>query len=268
LNPYYERDGITIFHADCRDVLPTLAAGSVDLVVTSPPFNAGMEYEEGAWQTLEEYRDWLNGCMVALWPVCASGAWVTCELQDLHVSPEHSHHLPKQKEQFCMATCAHLTVAMDRAGWYYKGEVIWDRGRWMNNMAGRMACAPGSPALLVQHSRILFFRKPGGRAGVYQFPEQSNEWKARWCRSVWTHVHPASHDEHPAVFPRSLPFGLMEGWSLPNSLVLDPFMGSGTTLAAAKMLGRAAVGIEKEERYCEIAARRLEQSVLPLEAVV
>lgn len=262
MKPYYDHDGVTIYHADCREILPQLPDNSVDLVVTSPPFNANMEYEQGAWQSLGEYRDWLISCFMSLWSVCDSGAWVTCELQDLHVSPEHSHALPKQKEQFNMATSAYLTVAMDKAGWYFKGEAIWDRGRWVNNMAGKMACAPGSPALLVQHSRVLFFRKPGGRQGVYQYPEQSKQWKAKWCRTVWSHIHPEHNPNHPAVLPESMAMGLIQGWSLPSSTMLDPFLGSGTTAVAAKKLGRKCIGIEIEERYCEIAARRCSQGVL------
>jgi len=261
---YYSDDAVAIAHGDCRDVLPSLEPSAIDLVVTSPPFNAGMEYEIGIWETLADYREWLGVSMNALWSVVASGAWVTCEIQDLHVSPEHSHAYPRQKEQFNMATSAYMTVAMLNAGWYYKGEVIWDRGRWMNDMAGKMACAPGSPALLVQHSKVLFFRKPGGRKGVYQFPEQDNTWKARWCRSIWTGVQPAHHPNHPAVMPLAMAYALIQGWSLPLSTILDPFCGSGTTLRAAKYLGRKAIGIEIEEKYCEIAANRCRQMVMEL----
>ncbi len=262
MQPYYQDDKITIYHGDTRYALPELTGMGADMVVTSPPFNANMEYEIGAWASLEEYRAWLAGCMTAIGPVCASGAWVACELADLHVSPEHSHARHGQKEQFNMATGAYLTVAMDQAGWYYKGEVIWDRGRWMNNMAGRMACAPGSPALLTQHSKVLFFRKPGGREGVYQFPEQSNQWKATWCRTIWSHVQPQASKYHPAIMPLKMAMALIEGWSLPNSIILEPFMGTGTTLMAAKKLGRRAVGIDRLEKYCELAANRLSQNVM------
>jgi DNA modification methylase len=258
VKPFYQHNGTTIYCDDCLDVLSGLDPGSVDLVVTSPPFNANMEYEVGMWETLDDYRMWLCERFAALWGICASGAWVTIELQDLHVSPEHSHAHPGQKEQFNMATSSYLTVAMIERGFYFKGEAIWNRGRWTNNMAG-MACAPGSPALLVQHSKVLFFRKPGGRKGVYQFPEQTSEWKATWCRTVWDHVQPEHCAWHPAVMPFDMARGLIQGWSLPNSTILDLFMGSGTVLRAAKNLGRKVIGIDIDEGYCGRAVHRLAQ---------
>lgn len=242
---------------DCLDVMKTWPE-SIDLVVTSPPFNAGKEYEPvGTWKTLKDYRDWLIVRMNALWHCCAPGAWVVCELMDMHVSPEHSHALPGQKEQFNMATGAYLTVGMVKRKWYFKGAVVWDRGRWTNNMAGRMACAPGSPALLIQHSNVLFFRKPGGRKGCYKFPEQPKEWKRLWCRSVWSHVQPCAGNGHPAVMPLSMAQGIVRGWSLPGQIVLDPFAGSGTTCLAAKLEGRKFIGVEKDAEYCDMARKRI-----------
>jgi len=254
----------TLYNADCLDVLPTLEPQSVDAVITSPPFNAGMEYEESAWTTLDQYIKWLCNCFVSLWDVCASGAWVICELQDMHVSPEHSHALPKQKEQFNMATGAHLTVAMIQRGFYYKGETIWDRGRWSGTPANRLTCAPGSPAILTQHSRVLFFRKPGGRKGIGHFPQQNNQWKSLWLRSIWAHVQPAQHASHPAVMPLSMARNLIAGWTLPDQTVLDPFTGTGTTGCASAIEGRRFVGIESDAAYFAIAAERIATAYEPL----
>ena len=72
---------------------------------------------------------------------------------------------------------------------------------------------------------------------------------------------------HPNEKPLKLMYYLMKTFSNDNSIILDPFMGSGTTLVAAKELGRKAIGIEIEEKYCEIAVRRLAQEVLPFNGV-
>jgi site-specific DNA-methyltransferase (adenine-specific) len=103
-----------------------------------------------------------------------------------------------------------------------------------------------------------------------EFDARRQEFDARHIESlsdVWTFAPPAGrhrHD-HPTQKPIALMIHILSTMSRPADLVLDPFMGSGSSLVAAQLLGRKAIGIEIEERYCEIAARRLSQGVLPLE---
>jgi site-specific DNA-methyltransferase (adenine-specific) len=98
----------------------------------------------------------------------------------------------------------------------------------------------------------VFARKSGAYFGLHCQPPV---WKGPIARGV----------DHPTPKPEWLMRQLIESSSRPADTVMDPYMGSGTTLVAAKALGRRAIGIELEERYCEIAAKRLQQSVLPLE---
>jgi DNA modification methylase len=85
-----------------------------------------------------------------------------------------------------------------------------------------------------------------------------------WGQSVWT-IAPDGSADHPATMPGELAVRAMQAGSQTGDLILDPFMGSGTTLRVAKDLGRQAIGIEIEERFCEIAVERLRQEVMPLE---
>lgn len=263
MTPYYSHSGITIYHADCREVLPSLRAGQI---LTSPPFNAGMEYEIASWRTLEEFevftREWVHAAASTL----REGGWFCVELQDMHISPEHPHALPGQKEQLCMATHAKIILHFIESGLWFKDAAVWNRGRWSGD-ASRLTCAPGSPALLGHHSNLLFARKPGGRPGAYEFPELSNREKSLWCRSIWDHVRPEAYHGHPCVMPFAMACGFIKCWSLPPDTVVDPFSGAGTVLWAAKTLGRTAIGIEVEERYCETAALRLSQETFRFESV-
>ncbi len=262
--PYYRDSAVAIYHADCRDILPLIPNGSIQLLLTSPPFNAGMEYEKESWPTLQAYYDFLRDCFGIAIPKLRSGGWCIFEMADMHVSPEHPHALNGQREQFNMTTSAVLISYLVNQ-LYYKGETIWYRGRWTSNFAKRLVCAPGSPAILVQHSKVQFFRKTGGREGAYQYPQLDVSLKVKWCRSVWENIQPEYDPQHPAVMPELMVSGIIQCWSVPsNELILDPFLGSGTTCYCAKKLGRKSIGIEIEEKYCQIAAERCQQSVMKL----
>jgi len=264
MKPYYQDSYVTIYHGDCRDMLPLLSDESVQLLLTSPPFNAGKEYELQMWDTLYDYYDFLRECFGAALFKLRLGGWCIFELADMHISPEHPHAQPWQKEQSNMGTSAMLiTYLMNHL--YYKGEAIWYRGRWTNNKAKRLECAPGSPAILVQHSKVQFFRREGGRKGAYQYPPLDVSLKTKWCRSVWEDIQPDYNPSHPAVMPALMVSGIIQCWSVPsNELILDPFLGIGTTALEAKKLGRKCIGVEIKEKYCEIAANRCRQMVMEL----
>jgi len=255
---FYDHDGITIYHGDCLEIMPNLH--DIGQIVTSPPFNAGMEYEKTTWTSLAEFNqfteEWVSLAAETLRP----GGWFCCEVQDMHISPEHPHALSGQKEQSCMGTHAKIIMRLIAQGMIFKGSAIWNRGRWSGN-AARLTCAPGSPALLMHHSNLIFARKPGGRPGAYEHPELSNAEKAIWCRSVWDHITPQDVKGHPCAMPLKMAVGFIKCWSLPPDTILDPFCGSGTTLLAAKQLRRKACGIELSEAYCELAVHRLSQGV-------
>lgn len=208
--PYYDDGIVTIYHGDCRDILPSLTA---DVLVTDPPY--GIAYKSG--KTREALADSIAGDedtslrddLLARWgdrPALVFGTWRIPRPAGTHT----------------------------RLVWDTKGAL------GMGNLS-----VPWKPS--DQEIYVLGY----GFAG----PRTSNVLRVAPVQST---ARNGRH--HPHEKPVALMRMLLE--KCPPGVVLDPFAGSGSTLVAAKLLGRRAVGVELDERYCEIAARRLAQGVL------
>jgi len=234
MQPYFERDGITIYHGDCLDVLRQLAPGSVDLLLTDPPY--GVDYLSNfrvanpsvaqvihADGSLDAMRDALALCAPLL------------------RDDRHAYYFASADETVGEA-CAALP-----AGLRFRRLLCWDKG---NHGMGDLERDYGHA-----WEAIVYASKGIGRALNGPRPSSLIRSFGRGSGATWV---------HPTQKPVELMRFLIERSSIADELVLDPFMGSGTTLRAAMDLGRQAIGIEIEERYCEIAAKRLEQLVFPL----
>ena len=215
MKPYYDQDGITIYHGDCREILPHVTA---DVMVTDPPYGI-------AW-SVSDY----NGGR------------------------------------------AHDGIAND--GDTTARDAIL--AAWGSH---RPAVVFGSPLMPAPRGvrQVLVWRKPADSGIFGSINGYRRDWEAIYILGTWPQK-PAERSSvlefsggmgrylqtgHPHTKPTPLMASLIEQTT---GTVLDPFMGSGTTLRAAKDLGRRAIGIEIEERYCEIAATRLGQMVLDLES--
>lgn len=238
--PYYEADGITIYHANAFDVLPTLS--DVGAFITDPPYSSGGQYRgDRVRSTVEKYvqtgtiapraefsgdnrdaRSYLAWC--SLWLMASHAAARTGAVVALFTD---WRQLPI------------TTDALQCGGWVWRGIAAWDKTEAARPQSGLCAQCEyvvwgtnGPNELGVYLPGILRYPSPRGdmKQHIAEKPIDVLNWLTRLC-----------------------PVGQM---------VVDPFMGSGTTLVAAKNLGRRAIGIEIEERYAEIAARRLEQGVL------
>jgi DNA modification methylase len=227
MTPYYEQDGITIYHGDCREILPTLQ--SVRLVVTDPPYVFGIastaqEGKAGGWGDLMNssiwYESWLSE--VKRLTVNAQGcAWVFNSWRSFPV----------------------LARAAYGISWPVESLMVWDK-EWIGPGGQRGLRPSYEVAALFAHPDFAI--KDRGLPDIW--------------RSQWSSLKP---NGHPAEKPVPLLAKMIRESG--GGLVLDPFMGSGSTLVAAKREGEPAIGIEVEERWCEIAAKRLAQGALPME---
>jgi DNA modification methylase len=222
MNPYFERDGIAIYHGDCREILPTLTE-PVDLVLTDPPYGISYatNYTVGgvgaSWlntvienDTSTSARDWVVEWADAT-PMLVFGTW---------------------KQPPPLGT---------------RGVLVWDKGPAFGMGDLSLPWKPSFELIYVIGQGFSGHRDEGVLKG---FTNVSWESKGR-C--------------HPNEKPVSLLRYLISKTNAET--IYDPFGGSGTTMRACMDLGRRGVMIEIEERYCEIAANRLSQQVLPLEGI-
>lgn len=216
MKPYYEEDGIVIYHADARDLLPTLEP--VDLVLTDPPY--GINWTKGDnRKRCSKANDGIAGDMDT-----SLRDFVLDRLQDVPTACFGSFYAPfpaNLKQVLVWHKPPDSGIYGSTTGFRRDAEPIFLVGPW--------------PQRTVALSSVIRSSRNG---------------------QSWITVEA----QHSHAKPLDIVRSLIDFCG--SDLVLDPFMGSGTTLRAAKDLGRKAIGIEIEERYCEIAANRLRQGVL------
>ncbi len=249
---YYKETGITIYHGDCREVLPTLPAA--DLIFTSPPYNLG----GSPWPHLGHWKPGDSAGGKSKWRNGSDGSGGVSYASHTDSMP-HSEYVIWQRD--VLKLCWDRLSEVGAIFYNHKPRVIGGK-LWLP-----LELNPDLPL-----RQIVIWQRAGGMNFNPTAYVPTYEWimimakeafrlrekSASGVGDVW-YVPQRSDAEHPAPFPLSLPLRAME--TTTPGLVIDPFAGIGTTLRAAKELGRSAIGVEIEERYCEIAAKRLRQEV-------
>lgn len=219
--PYYDQDGITIYHGDCREILPEI--GPVDLVLTDPPYGISLDTanrsrKRGALATANDYE-----------PVFMDN------------EPYDPTPLLRFPRLVLFGANHYASRLPESASW-----LVWDK---VADLQSNRAIGFNDNA-----DAELIWTNLGGPVRVL---------KHRWI-GMMKATEQGEARLHPTQKPVALIRHLVELFA--HGTVLDPYMGSGTTLRAAKDAGRRSIGIEINEAYCAIAARRLSQMVLPLDA--
>ena len=225
MKPYYQDKWVTIYHGDCREILPQLPR--VDLVLTDPPFlilfgTTESKAELGNYTILE---GWFND-QVKLWKPLIKPAGNMIILCDWRTYPS-----------FWRVSLQNHIIPRNMVVWIHNAARKWHLFRYCHQLA-----------LIAQQPPTALCPVPEGNRFDY------------WIENNV----PTLDRDHPTEKPVDYLSYLILASTETEALILDPFLGSGTTCHCAKKLNRYSIGIEIEEKYCEIAARRCSQEVMEL----
>lgn len=225
-----------------------LPDNSVHLMITSPPYNVGKEYDENL--SLKEYRDLLKRVFRETYRVLVPGGRACINVANLGRKP----YLPIH---------SYVIEDMLDIGYLMRGEIIWDKGTSASpSTAWGTYLKANNPVLRDIHEYILIFCKDTfTRLNPYKRKcTISKEEFLEYTKSVWKFAaERASSIGHPAPFPIELPYRLIQLYTFEDEVVLDPFVGSGTTCIAALKTNRRYVAYDIDEKYCELAERRIKE---------
>lgn len=240
-------------HCKSSENMAELPDNSVHLMVTSPPYNVGKDYDEDLM--LEEYRAFLRRVWEEVKRVLVPGGRACINIANLGRRP----YLPLN---------AFIAEDMLDLGFLHRGEIIWNKAASSSGSTawGSWKSAK-NPILRDVHEYIMVFSKGTfSREGLGRKSTISKDQFLEYTKSVWTFgAESAKKVGHPAPFPVELPFRLVQLYTFASEVVLDPFAGSGQTAIAAIQSNRHYVGYEIDGDYVGLARKRIGEYLLQIE---
>jgi len=217
----------------------------VHLMVTSPPYNVGKEYDENL--SLDEYFEMLTDVFSETYRVLVNGGRACINIANVGRKP----YIPYHK---------FVIDAMLDVGFLMRGEIIWDKGAGAGvSTAWGSWCSPSNPTLRDTHEYILIFSK-GKFSRTCRNRESTitRDEFLEFTKSIWKFPpESATKVGHPAPFPIELPYRCIQLYTFKGEVVLDPFCGVGTTAIAALQTGRHFICLDINPEYVELAKKRI-----------
>ncbi|MBK9095534.1 MAG: site-specific DNA-methyltransferase [Anaerolineae bacterium] len=255
--PFYEAPNCAIYNVDCLDAMRRIPESFVDLTVTSPPYNIGKEYEQIL--PLDDYLSWCEKWIAEVYRLTKCGGAFWLNLGYISI-PNRSKAIPLSY------------LLWNRMPFFLVQEIVWNYGA---GVAGKRFFSPRNEKFLwyVKDSLSYTFNLDEVRDPNVKYPNQKKNGKIKVNSlgknpsDVWqipkvtsgTNRSSRERTPHPAQFPRALIERIIKASSNIGEIILDPFIGSGTTAIAALQLDRSVVGMEVNTGYCQITADRIER---------
>lgn len=246
MKPYYEDDSVTLYHGEYRDHYTALLKAKADAIVTDPPYGeTSLEWDRWPEDWPEEMADVSN----AMW--CFGSFRMFLDQKEQFNRWKLSHEIVWEKHN---GSGFHN----DRFKRVHELAALWYRGDW-SKIRHEVPTTDDAVKRVVRTKR-----RPTQMGQIDKSPFVSEDGGPRLMRSVLQVRSSHGSAVHPTQKPLGIVTPLIE-FSVPvGGMVVDPFAGSGTTLLAARLLGRRAIGVEANEKYAEAAATRLSQQSFDL----
>jgi site-specific DNA-methyltransferase (adenine-specific) len=245
--PFFQHEGLSIY---CEDILKTnsIENGVIDLIVTSPPYNVDIQYSShDDKMSYDDYKlfseEWIKQC----------------------------YRFIKDDGRFCLnipldknkgghqSVCADLTTIAKKVGWKYHSTIIWNEQNISRRTAWGSWMSASAPYVIAPVEVIvILYKKEWKKTSGSGKSDITRDEFMEWTSGVWSFNGESKKKiGHPAPYPVELPKRCIKLFSFIGDTVLDPFLGSGTTLIACSQTGRKGIGFDIDSGYCKLAVKRI-----------
>jgi len=246
-NLYLKTTDITIYNDDILTI-DCIKENSIDLIVTSPPYNVDIKY--GSYNDKMDYKKYLD----------FTEEWL-----------KKCYELAKYDGRFCLnipldknkggqqSVCADITTIAKSAGWKYHSTIIWNEQNISRRTAWGSWLSASAPYVIAPVEVIIvFYKKIWKKTSGSGKSDINKKEFLEWTNGVWNfNGESKKRVGHPAPFPVELPKRCIKLFSFVGDTILDPFLGSGSTLLACVQTNRKGIGIDIDKSYCELSKQRL-----------
>jgi site-specific DNA-methyltransferase (adenine-specific) len=254
--PYFSTPNISIYKDDILKIT-SIPNNSVDLIVTSPPYNVDIHYNSHKDDlSYEEYLEFTK-------------RWIQKCFELTKIEGRFLLNIPLDKNKGGQKSVgADITNIAKEIGWKYHSTIIWNEGNISRRTAWGSFMSASAPYVIAPVELILVLYKDSWKkTGGSRRNDITKQEFMNWTNGVWTFNGQSKKGAggHPAPFPIELPRRCIKLFSFVDDTVLDPFLGSGSTLIAASLHNRKGIGVDIDEKYCNIAIDRLrrEERIIP-----
>ena len=241
---------VNVIYNQSSESMTQLPSNSIDLMVTSPPYNVGKDYEEDL--SMDNYRAMLQKVWQEVFRVLKVGGRACINVANIGRKP----YIPLSSI---------INQDMIEIGFLMRGEVIWNKSASAGtSCAWGSWCSSSNPVLRDVHEYILIYSKEEfSKKGIKQNQSTiSDEEFLEYTKSIWNFpTESAKRVNHAAPFPVELPSRCIKLYSYKDDIILDPFMGSGTTAISALLNERKYIGYEISKDYVDIAKKRIDKEI-------